>query len=89
MKEQNDFNYDSFSIPKKLHKLVVLNDNHNSFENVIVSLIEICEHQLLQAEQCAYLVHHKGECQVKSGDFDEILTRYNALKERGLTVEIQ
>lgn len=89
MKEQNDKDYNSFSIPKKLHKLMVLNDNHNTFENVIVSLIEVCQHNPCQAEQCAMIVHHKGECDVKSGDFDEILSRYNELKERGLTVEIQ
>lgn len=89
MKEQNDKDYNSFSIPKKLHKLMVLNDNKNSFDWVIQSLVEVCQHQLLQAEQCAMLVHFKGECDVKSGEFDEILSRYNELKERGLTVEIQ
>ena len=81
--------FDSFSVQKKSNKLMLLNDNHNSFEHVITSLIQVCGHNPHQAEQCAIIVHHKGECDVKVGSIDDILPKYNALKEEGLTVEIR
>jgi ATP-dependent Clp protease adaptor protein ClpS len=71
------------------HQLILFNDDVNTFDNVIRWLIEICDHQALQAEQCAYLVHYTGKCTVKTGEFDELEPRASALLERGLTVEIQ
>lgn len=51
-----------------LHTLVLWNDDVNSFDDVIDALIDICEHNEFQAEQCATLAHYKGKCRVKSGE---------------------
>jgi ATP-dependent Clp protease adaptor protein ClpS len=71
----------------QLH-LVVYNDDVNTFDNVINWLIEICNHEVLQAEQCAHIVHYKGKCSVKTGSFDDLQPRASALLDRGLSVEI-
>lgn len=49
-------------------RLIIHNDEVNSFENVINALIDICKHTLDQAEQCTMIIHHKGKCSVKEGD---------------------
>ena len=69
--------------------LILYNDDINTFEFVIDSLIEVCEHELHQAEQCAYLAHYKGKCQVKEGNFSELKPRYDEMIRRGLTVSIE
>lgn len=70
------------------HELVLYNDDVNTFDFVIDSLITVCEHTLEQAEQCTILVHFKGKCGVKSGSFKELRPRCEALLERGLTAKI-
>ena len=69
--------------------IVVYNDDVNSFEWVIQSLMEICEHDSMQAEQCATLVHYKGKCDVKSGSFEELTPRCLALLERQISAKIE
>jgi len=69
--------------------IILFNDNHNSFDHVISCLIDYCEHHPHQAEQCAYIVHHNGKCQIKTGSYDELVPIYTALCENDLTVEIQ
>jgi len=54
------------------HNLIVYNDDFNTFDHVIESLVKICEHDSFQAEQCTMLVHYKGKCDVKSGDFETL-----------------
>ncbi len=68
--------------------LVLHNDDVNTFDFVIESLIEICDHTVEQAEQCTWLVHYKGKCDVKSGSFDFLEPMCTALLERGLSAEI-
>lgn len=70
-------------------KLVVKNDDVNSFEWVIVCLVEVCKHSVVQAEQCTYIIHHKGKCSVKSGTLDELKPMKDALVERGLSAVIE
>ena len=53
-----------------LHNLVLHNDDINTFDFVIDSLIDICQHNIEQAEQCAYITHYKGKCDVKKGPFE-------------------
>ena len=72
-----------------LQNIVLYNDDVNTFDFVISQLIKYCKHQPIQAEQCAYLVHHKGRCQVKSGAYDELVPVCSALLENGLTAEIE
>ena len=70
-------------------KLILFNDDVHSFDFVIEALIEVCGHELLQAEQCTIIVHFKGKCAVKQGTFEKLEPMCTALLERGLTAEIQ
>lgn len=69
--------------------LIVYNDDFNTFDFVIDSLVKVCKHDKLQAEQCTYLIHHKGKCQVKRGELKDLVVMCTALLERGLTAEIE
>lgn len=71
------------------NQIVLYNDDFNSFDFVIESLIKVCKHEPLQAEQCTYLVHYKGKCSVKKGSYKELEPMCTALLERGLTAEIE
>jgi len=68
--------------------LVLHNDDFNTFDFVIMSLIEVCKHSTEQAEQCTWLVHYKGKCDVKSGSLDFLEPMCTGLLERGLSAEI-
>lgn len=70
------------------HLLVLFNDHVNTFDYVIEMLIKVCNHDVLQAEQCAYLVHYKGKCVVKKGNYQELELMSGLLLDGGLTVEI-
>ncbi|MCE1168578.1 MAG: ATP-dependent Clp protease adaptor ClpS [Sphingobacteriia bacterium] len=70
-------------------ELVLFNDEVNSFDHVISSLIDVCGHTVEQAEQCALLAHFKGKCGVKNGSFNELFPLFVELGNRDLTVEIQ
>ena len=70
-------------------KLILFNDDVHSFDFVIEALIEVCGHELLQAEQCTIIVHFKGKCAVKQGEYEKLEPMCTALLERGLTAEIQ
>jgi ATP-dependent Clp protease adaptor protein ClpS len=72
----------------KEHNLVLFNDNVNTFDHVIDLLIKVCDHEAIQAEQCATLVHYAGKCAVKKGEFDYLKTLGEILADNGLTVEI-
>jgi len=71
------------------HNLVLYNDEVNTFDFVIDSLIEVCRHDRIQAEQCTYLVHYRGRCAVKDGSFDRLRPMCDALLDRGLTANIE
>ncbi|HTM66592.1 MAG TPA: ATP-dependent Clp protease adaptor ClpS [Flavipsychrobacter sp.] len=70
------------------HYLVVWNDNVNTFDWVIESLVDVCDHSPEQAEQCALLIHHKGKCGVKKGSFDFLRPKAEALIDRGIQATI-
>lgn len=69
--------------------LVVFNDDYNTFDHVIESLIKVCKHEMEQAVQCTYIVHYNGKCQVKRGDYEKLEPMCTALLERGISAEIQ
>lgn len=73
---------------KPSHKIVLFNDDVNTFDWVITSLIQICNHDETQAEQCAHIVHFNGKCIVKEGDFRKLEPMCTALLERGLSATI-
>ena len=69
--------------------LVVYNDDHNTFDHVIERLVNICKHSVLQAEQCALIIHFKGKCTVKSGAYDKLEPMCTSLLEAGISAEIE
>ncbi len=73
---------------KKENHLVLHNDDFNTFEWVIESLITICKHDETQAEQCAFIVHNNGKCSVKDGAMEKLKPLKESLIERGLSVTI-
>ncbi len=86
-KEQNKTNTQSNKSLKKF--LTLYNDDINSFDHVIDSLINVCDHNDIQAAQCAYIAHHKGKVDVKKGSWDYLHPMKQELVERGLTVTIE
>lgn len=70
------------------NEIVLYNDDVNTFDHVIDTLIRVCQHTAEQAEQCAILVHYKGKCTVKTGSFDELKPQCTQLLEAGLSAEI-
>ncbi|MDW7695058.1 ATP-dependent Clp protease adaptor ClpS [Flammeovirgaceae bacterium SG7u.111] len=73
----------------ELNDLVVYNDDVNTFDHVINTLIDICEHTPEQAEQCTIIIHYKGKCAVKKGSFDELVPKRNAICDRGISAEVE
>lgn len=69
--------------------LVVFNDDVNTFDWVIESLVAVCRHTHEQAEQCAYYIHFKGKYAVKHGSEDELVPMKDALLDRGISAQIQ
>ena len=69
--------------------LILFNDHVNTFDFVIDSLVEVCDHQPEQAEQCAIVAHFKGKCNVRTGDYHELKPMYDEMTLRGLTVSIE
>jgi ATP-dependent Clp protease adaptor protein ClpS len=72
-----------------VNDLVLYNDDIHSFDFVIEALIEVCDHEHLQAEQCAFIAHYNGKCPVKSGQRSDLKPKYDEMTRRGLTVSIE
>jgi ATP-dependent Clp protease adaptor protein ClpS len=70
-------------------QLIVWNDEVNTFEWVIETLMEICDHSHEQAEQCAYLIHYKGKYAVKQGAYDDLKPMCDAITERGIGATLE
>jgi ATP-dependent Clp protease adaptor protein ClpS len=84
-KEVNEENNQKVS---KERFLVLHNDDYHTFDYVINALVEICEHDLIQAEQCTLLIHYKGKCDVKKGSFSYLRPMKNALVQKELKATI-
>jgi len=68
--------------------LVLFNDDVNTFEHVITTLVRVCRHTHEQAEQCAYIVHYRGKCTVKNGTLEELRPMRDAICEVGIDARI-
>ncbi|MBC8756530.1 ATP-dependent Clp protease adaptor ClpS [Kordia sp. YSTF-M3] len=73
---------------QKNNEIVLYNDEVNTFDHVIETLIFACDHTAEQAEQCSIIVHYKGKCTVKTGQYEELKPRCSKLLEAGLSAEI-
>ncbi|GLU44019.1 ATP-dependent Clp protease adaptor ClpS [Allomuricauda sp. NBRC 101325] len=72
----------------KEHEIVLFNDDVNTFDHVIETLINVCEHTPEQAEQCSLIVHYNGKCTVKTGEYDILKPKCTKLLQAGLSAEI-
>ncbi|MDC0106638.1 ATP-dependent Clp protease adaptor ClpS [bacterium] len=71
-----------------LNEIVLFNDEVNTFDHVIETLVHVCNHSYEQAEQCSLLVHYKGKCTVKTGVYEELEPQCSQLLKAGLSAEI-
>ena len=91
MNEQHHYNENLLisELNNKENSIVLYNDDVNSFDHVINSLCKYCDHDSVQAEQCAWIVHNNGKCLVKKGSFDELKPICTALIDNGLSAQIE
>ena len=86
--EQQD-NTDLLTEKELNHQLIVWNDEVNTFEWVIDTLIEICGHSQYQAEQCAIIIHSRGKYAVKVGEYETLKPMRDNITERGINATIE
>ncbi len=89
MKNKSEENFKRKETLNNNKKLIVLNDDINTFDHVIKTLIKICEHTNHQAEQCTYLIHYKGRCTVKEGNNQKLIKLKEKIKGEGLNAIIK
>src|SRR5436190_22857637 len=69
--------------------LIVWNDEVNTFEWVIETLVEVCGHSYEQAEQCSYFIHFRGKYAVKEGSYDDLKPQCDAITDRGINATVE
>ncbi len=72
----------------KQHEIILFNDDVNTFDHVIDTLISVCDHTPEQAEQCSLIVHYNGKCTVKTGEYVDLKPRCSKLLQAGLSAEL-
>jgi ATP-dependent Clp protease adaptor protein ClpS len=87
--EEQSFEVDTLTDVESPYSLVVWNDEVNSFDWVIQTLVEVCHHSTEQAEQCAMIIHTQGKYAVKQGSYDELKPMCDAITERGIGATIE
>ncbi len=76
------------TVPSINNEIIVYNDDVNTFDHVIDTLIRVCEHAPEQAEQCSLIIHYNGKCTVKTGVLEKLYPQCTQLLEAGLSAEI-
>jgi ATP-dependent Clp protease adaptor protein ClpS len=71
------------------YQIIVWNDDVNTFEWVIETLVEVCGHSYEQAEQCAYIIHFSGKYAVKSGTYEDLRPMCDAILDRGISATLE
>lgn len=89
MKERTLHKDDKLKGDNEKYTLVLYNDEVNTFEHVIKSLVEVCGHDSVQAEQCALIVHLKGSCEIKSGLREVLGAMSRSLNAKGLNSKVK
>jgi ATP-dependent Clp protease adaptor protein ClpS len=82
-------NDDSLNSGGTLGMLILYNDDINTFDHVIKSLVEVCGHDSVQAEQCALIVHFKGSCEVRKGICEVLYAMSRSLNAKGLNTVVK
>jgi ATP-dependent Clp protease adaptor protein ClpS len=70
------------------NEIIIYNDDVNTFDHVIETLIRVCSHTAEQAEQCSLIIHYNGKCTVKTGSIKELVPQCTQLLQAGLSAEI-
>lgn len=86
---QTEFQEEVLTVELEQKVLILHNDDYNTFDHVIDCLQEVCGHQPEQAEQCAWITHFNGKCDVKKGPHDLLEKMYKKLKVKGLSVTLE
>jgi len=73
---------------ESVRDLMVYNDDFNTFDHVINTLVKVCKHDVHQAEQCTYLIHYKGKCSVKKGAYEELKPMREGITDAGIKASI-
>jgi ATP-dependent Clp protease adaptor protein ClpS len=89
MKEKTLHKDDKLKSGNESGSLILYNDDINTFEHVIKSLVEVCGHDAVQAEQCALIVHFKGSCEVKLGVVEVLNAMSRSLNSKGLNSKVE
>jgi ATP-dependent Clp protease adaptor protein ClpS len=89
MKEKTLHKDDKLKSGNESSSLILYNDDINTFEHVIKSLVEVCGHDAVQAEQCALIVHFKGSCEVKLGVVEVLIAMSRSLNAKGLNSKVE
>jgi len=80
---------DTLTAVDEPYQLIVWNDEVNTFEWVIETLVEICGHSVEQAEQCAMIIHVKGKYAVKKGEYETLKPLCDAITDRGIGATVE
>lgn len=89
VKEKLNPNSDANECLTELKELIVYNDDVNTFDYVIKTLVEVCNHEPEQAEQCTLIIHFNGKCAVKSGELSSLKPLCESINDRGITATIE
>ena len=89
VKEKLNPNSDANDCLTDIKDLIVYNDDVNTFDYVIKTLVEVCKHEPEQAEQCTLIIHFNGKCAVKSGDYTFLKPLCEAINDRGINASIE
>jgi ATP-dependent Clp protease adaptor protein ClpS len=89
IKPYEDEDVDVLTAQQFPYSLIVWNDEVNTFTWVIETLVEVCDHTPEQAEQCSLIIHFKGKCMVKSGDYDTLKPMCDSITERGIGATLE
>ena len=88
MKEQQESSQDTLEAAEKESELIVYNDDVNTFDHVINTLIRVCKHSNEQAQQCTLIIHFKGKCSVKTGPIEKLKSACQGILDAGIQAEI-
>ncbi|MBT5585538.1 MAG: ATP-dependent Clp protease adaptor ClpS [Flavobacteriaceae bacterium] len=88
MKEQQKSSQDTLEAAEKESELIVYNDEVNTFDHVINTLIRVCKHSNEQAQQCTLIIHFKGKCSVKTGPIEKLKSACQGILDAGIQAEI-
>ena len=88
MKEQQESSQDTLEAVEKDSELIVFNDEVNTFNHVINTLIRVCKHSNEQAQQCTLIIHFKGKCTVKTGPIEKLKSTCQGILDAGIQAEI-